>query len=140
MNIDKFLIRFCYRYVLSNKRGYFWDHYYNNDFGSCRYEIYNFLRLHGIYSRKYRKKLISALNKAGLLCFKNPKIKYVLSDIELRLLKRRMKSGEYYTCLKDTTYFKSLILFNDCTYEMSNKIAKKIDRLIDNLDTVWFCI
>jgi hypothetical protein len=56
--------RFCYTYLLDRpRRDYFWHRYNNGDFGSSRYEIYNYLRIAGIHSRKTRRELINALRR-----------------------------------------------------------------------------
>ena len=140
-DIEGLAARFCYRYLLDRqKRDYFWRRFNDGDFGSSRYEIYNYLRIVGIHSRKTRRSLINALRRQGVISFGNVKIEKVVSASDLRKLRKKMRN-ERCTCVQDTAYNKAMILFDDCTYEADWKLASKLERLIyEELDNVWFII
>ena len=130
------LVKFCYEYILNKQRRlYFWWHFEDNDLGACRYEVYNFLRIHGVNSRKARRSFLVELRKAGVIDLKN--VPYKRGTF--KVLKKRMLS-EYFLALHDSTYNQWLVLFNECTYVVSERIARKLDATVERAEKVWFII
>jgi hypothetical protein len=141
LNVNTLVAEFIYVYDLSDRRKYIKERNASGQYHSCRYEAYNFLRIRGIHTRKIRRQFISKLHKTGFIGFNNAVTHKVKTKADIKALKALMRAdAEAFTCVKDTTYKKSLVLFDNCTYEMNENMADKLDSFIYANDNVWFII